>query len=551
MSYSNCSRTHRNPSSSYRHYLSPLERLDRRTAGWKPKKVKENDEYRELCRKGACTIFQPCPSTYRCFFINRETSDDTLDDLIEYAEVTTDYTIDTEGQSRPPPQHPDPSLLQIECVHRNFPSLMILIETLHLPPQSSTSFKKIRNLCQVIFSHNNIISSWGEVEKELEKFYRFNLFDHNNITHIKQNDIQGDFKIEFHKKYPTSPYVKIKQNETYSLQMAIFVVFKQWLDKRMTLADWGCGIDLALGTYKSSYGRGRREDEEEIRRFMTIYAMNDCFAVTQLAYEIQTWELLTPPTTIEQEEERRSTAENKHEPIIELHPPHEEWSEFSESIDPPTTTQSSYRRVARSDESDRVENPIEIEQSIQPSERRMVHVSNEPNEDRHSGQSIEPNAFDYVVDKNNEHQRRTSTDLHFDRQQRRDSSVVHDLNEPSEVSRTSRFDLEVNPTSTHHRTAQQIRNRIANDRRRPKCYRFEVTRQVYPLFNISKVKSILKAMDIRYVNINIVRHTLFIGLKNKQVVEETEKLIHDRIFTEQHYLRLYPKNEKQNSSTTV
>lgn len=251
MSCSNRSTTHSNPSSSNRHYLSPLERLDRRTAGWKPKKVKENDEYKELCRQGECTVFQPSPSTYQCFFINRETSDDILDDLIEYAEVTTNYTIDTEGQSRRPPQHPDPALLQIEFVHRNHPSIVILIETLHLPSQSSTSFKKIRNLCRIIFSNNNVISSWGGSEKELEKLYRFNLFDHNNITHIKQEDIQGNFKIEFHRKYPTSPYVHLKQNETYSLQMAIFIVFKQWLDKRMTLADWGCGIDLALGTYKS------------------------------------------------------------------------------------------------------------------------------------------------------------------------------------------------------------------------------------------------------------------------------------------------------------
>ena len=126
--------------------------------------------------------------------------------------------------------------------------------------------------------------------------------------------------------------------------------------------------------------------------------------------------------------------------------------------------------------------------------------------------------------------------------------MLHDQNEPSEVGRTSRLHSEINPTSTNHRTAQQIRNRISNDRRRAKRYRFEVIRQVYPLFHISRVKRILKAMDIRYVNINIVPHNLFIDLKNKLIVEETDEVIHDRIFTDQYHLRLYPKNDKQKSS---
>lgn len=280
---------------------------------------------------------------------------------------------------------------------------------------------------------------------------------------------------------------------------------------------------------------------------MTIYAMNDCFAVTQLAYEIEKWKLLTPPTTIKEDEERRSTTENKLEPIIELHPPHEEWCEFEESIDPSTTTQPSHRQIDRYNEERRVEDRIETEQSTRPSERRMVHVSNEPDEDRHSGQSIELDASRHVVKKNDDQQRRTTVNHQFDReqhrceqqrQQQRESTMVHVLNERNEVGREYRLPLETKQTSATSRTQQQIRNRIANDRRRAKRYRFEVIRKMYRSFTITNVKRILKSMNIDFININVVRHTLFIGLKNKLIVEETEKLLHDRIFTQQHYVRL-------------
>ena len=45
--------------------------------------------------------------------------------------------------------------------------------------------------------------------------------------------------------------------------------------------------------------------------------------------------------------------------------------------------------------------------------------------------------------------------------------------------------------------------------------------------------------QIFFVNINMVQHRLFIGLKNQTMVDEVEKLLHDRIFIEQHYHRLY------------
>ena len=92
-----------------------------------------------------------------------------------------------------------------------------------------------------------------------------------------------------------------------------------------------------------------------------------------------------------------------------------------------------------------------------------------------------------MLDKNNEYERQTAADLYFDRQQRqqpRDSSVTHHLNEPREVRRTSRCHSVVNLISRNLRLVERIQNRMAKDRRHGKLDRFEVIRQVYPLFDI-------------------------------------------------------------------
>ncbi|CAF2115873.1 unnamed protein product [Rotaria magnacalcarata] len=84
--------------------------------------------------------------------------------------------------------------------------------------------------------------------------------------------------------------------------MTIYLTFNKWIDKRMTLANWGCGIDLTLHTisiqrqfinmkYKII------EDEQKYRRLMTIYALNDCLAVTQLAQKIKSKKSSSPTTT--------------------------------------------------------------------------------------------------------------------------------------------------------------------------------------------------------------------------------------------------------------
>lgn len=537
------------------HYVSPLEELDTRTRRWKPKKVIENERYEKLCQKGECNRFEPPPSSYEFFFINKKSTIETLNRLIERSRQTAQYTIDTENQLQKPPQQSLPALIQVEFIGPNHGSTIILIETLHLPFEDSILFEKIRELCQTILSKDNIMYSWGTLNEELKNFCRFNLFDQHHIQQVKMINTQDDFKDYFNAEYSSSTQIEMKTNEKYSLQLAMFIVFNQWLNKRMTLSNWGCGIDLSLNTFRTinrfdeTYNE-KLKNEKEYRGLMTNYAINDCLAVTQLVNRIEKWKSSkASPIRIEREEsvddgrmtidheQRQSLDEfcSVYEDLFQVLVSNEETRTFHNVSQKSFTDNSTIKRNVRLHDQD---------------DEMMVHESDEPT--RNDAPSRKP--LDH-------HQRTTTTmyeedgggvqsdyaprRIYLDPNPNDGSSndmLIHDRNESSQVKRPSRLDRKRKPTA--ELTHQQLRNRISNDRRRAKRYRFEVIRRIYPLFNITKIKRILKSMNIFYTNINVVQQTLFIGLKNQEIANEVEGQLNDRLFTKQHFDRLYPKKTK-------
>ena len=158
---------------------------------------------------------------------------------------------------------------------------------MHLPEQNEPTFVKIKHLYKIIFSMGHTIYSWGNLVDELVDFYQYNLFDGNDINYVNERNMQGEFTKYFNTAYPTSPDIKLKPNETYSLQFAILSIFNEWLTKRYTLGNFGCGLDLALHTLtvprQFTYTREQViQDEKEIRELLINYALNDCLAVTKL-----------------------------------------------------------------------------------------------------------------------------------------------------------------------------------------------------------------------------------------------------------------------------
>lgn len=277
---SNATRARQNP----QQYISPLEKLDKINERYMAEKVKQNNELKRQYENGECEKFQTPEHEY--FYVNRKTPTDILDNLIEYVSCIQEYTIDTEEQARYR-RTSLPALIQIECIHDEYPSIIMLIETLHLPEENSQTFKKIQRLCQIILSSNHTINAWGNPKEELGKFIEYKLFTKNNLKEIKPENIQQQFKDWYNDNHPSSPHRKTKPNDKFSLQSAVHLSMNQWLDKRMTMSDWSCGIDPTLETYKSISNQHRDQggivkEEETYRQLMAAYAVCDCMAVTKL-----------------------------------------------------------------------------------------------------------------------------------------------------------------------------------------------------------------------------------------------------------------------------
>ncbi|CAF1564426.1 unnamed protein product, partial [Adineta ricciae] len=81
-------------------YIPPSEKLDKLTNRYQPKRVVEENRYEQLYKQGKCEHFQPL-SIYRYYHFHHQTPMDVLDNLIDYANEVTSYTIDTEDQLQP------------------------------------------------------------------------------------------------------------------------------------------------------------------------------------------------------------------------------------------------------------------------------------------------------------------------------------------------------------------------------------------------------------------------------------------------------------------
>ena len=85
------------------------------------------------------------------YLINQTTSPLLLPDLIQLARQTTQFIIDTEHDYW---TH-EPAVIQIQFLHTS--SVVLLIETCHLPNRSSVLFWLIRSLLKIVFQPANVL----------------------------------------------------------------------------------------------------------------------------------------------------------------------------------------------------------------------------------------------------------------------------------------------------------------------------------------------------------------------------------------------------------
>ncbi|CAF3842689.1 unnamed protein product [Rotaria sp. Silwood1] len=521
---SSCS-THYKP-----HYVPPYERLLRRNQLWKPHKVKQEQDLQEECRTGKLTPFQQ-PKNYLCYFIHEQTDILKIDELIDQAKLTNHFSIDTEDDAL---TH-KPATLQVEFIRQTLPSIVIIIEVQYLPSVTNPLFKKIQQLCTIIFTSKNHIYSWGSASQELKKFNSFNLFNTN--IKIQESDIQAEYS----------------GGQKAALQKIIKYEFKEYLNKIATLGEWACGFDLVLGTYLPLDVVGpertyRIKEEKKYRSILKEYAINDVFAVTKLSYKLNLIKFL---------------ATNDYEDISEDEDNIDLQQELS--IDIPSTYEELIVHVT--DELEEInEDKLSYQQreDLEPTQQISIfnqiesfntilgpHGNFSDNQIYESLNSntiyVEPDVIEFQPDDDIDTQSIPEImTLHFHhepghrliQQHRNEQSspqqmTVHVRNEPNQVRNFHHLD------TTTTLTKKQIRNRKTNLRHRANRYRFKVIRRVYHLFRPKQIKPILKSMNIYTLNVNVIRHELCIGLKDQATVDEVERLLHDRMFTKQHYHRLY------------
>ncbi|CAF3437656.1 unnamed protein product [Rotaria sp. Silwood2] len=107
--------------------------------------------------------YHPC-KPYVIHFINSLTTEEELKILCNVIKCTTDFIFDTESDIH---SHV-PALIQILLVQQHSEhSVILLIETTHLPDISSSRFPEIQNLFYHLFRSGTNLYSWGSLKDEL------------------------------------------------------------------------------------------------------------------------------------------------------------------------------------------------------------------------------------------------------------------------------------------------------------------------------------------------------------------------------------------------
>ncbi|CAF3428295.1 unnamed protein product [Rotaria socialis] len=319
--------------------------------------------------------------------------------------------------------------------------------------------------------------------------------------------------------YPS--HVQRKAQQTYSLQMTIYLAFNQWLDKRMTRANWGCELEPTLYTITipQEYIKNKNqiiENEEEYRKLMIIYALNDCLAVTKLIpniYDdkqlINYEQDLVPGDLFLSDEINHDVEIHVQREVSELNDDHIHIEPIHNALIGVHVKDGPYEMISDDDLND-----------ISLPEIMKLHLPHKP---RYS----------------NENETYHEASFNYN-----DNEVVHEQDEPSnQIEIISDDDIQPNIVTNHHKKKNQLftRNQRKNRRKRAKRYRFEIIRQVYNKFSISNIKKVLIFMNIHYVNINVVGLVLFLGVKNEQIKQEVDKALHSELFTKSHYYHIRKK----------
>ena len=257
-----------------------IKKIHRELQSQQTSKGRRNLKKRLIEHEYATNLPPFTPAPHQQLYMNRFTSKQTLEQIMEAAQRTTSYTLDTESVNVFK-QGNRPALIQIQMILSNTESTVLLIEMNHLPPTSPETFEQIRQICRIVFDPRNTIYTWGKIT-ELDDFVPFRLFTSEQVHSPINRDLQQEFKTFWQKIHPHQSNTRCEcesclgknSNEPWSLQDAVAHQLKLWLDKRFTRSSFDMGLDPAFS--HSSLAQRQRQQN------LTAYAANDCLSMATL-----------------------------------------------------------------------------------------------------------------------------------------------------------------------------------------------------------------------------------------------------------------------------
>jgi hypothetical protein len=421
--------------------------------------------------------------------------------LLDIVQQTTYFMFDTESNYLTQ----IPALIQVLVMNLNQGLYsVLLIEMNFLPEHSSINFSQIQKMFNSIFRENTYLYTWGNLIQELTPFLVYNIFSfpirsfiYNTQTTFPQwydewlftnqtsstmnssNIIDDSVIINAPLNDPTlflppqmMNNIKLLKKQLWGLQDSIAYIFHQYLSKRNTLTKWTVGLDPRIQNRSPTISTSRRQQ-------LIQYAVFDCLSLAQLVLFMNNSNLTSAFNCIKFSDELGEYIKINFIPAV---------SSFFKNIS--------------------TDVPVIIDENV--NHLMTVHDLNE-----------RPSSFVEVQSPLDESNQEPCTTTIIS------NSNVCPVPSPDELSIDHKvvntFHVTSSKCNRRSLQAQKRRNQKSNIRHRKNRYNFEVVRSVN--MDIHNVKLKLKQYNVKYININPVRSTLFIGVKNKQLQKEYDQLL--------------------------
>ena len=485
--------------------------------------------------------FNPLP--HHLQFINRTTSEEKLHQMIQVANVSTMFFLDTESTLIYHERN-RPALIQLQLCPSNEIPTVLIIETNHLPSINSKEFQLIKQIFRIVLKSNNYMYTWGNIE-ELNDFVQFDLFDNNQIIESHNINLQHRFKGFWQRYYPhgmmneciCETCIGKTTTESWSLQGAVAYFLNEWLDKRHTCTGFDIGLDPELDRWN--------DEQLEHRIILTTYAAYDCLAMQKILIQMNEISSLVQSNdnrTIHSEQQLQSEAPNLFSSLNNtIHHVNigtqAKQNDFVFLLEKQQWHDDQHFKNESSNQSLEVqessEHPIERQYIFNHHHRREQHRSESFDEQNPQLQSFHEQENKEEIDK--EGKRQTLSTEHQNRSDNHSSSLNARQYRTVEASEQNHTQMKIDIEK------KKQRNRMCTIKQRTRNYRHEIMRRnIDRRFSISIVKEILRRYGIIHIALNISKsqvtgkHSLYIGVRDKSLLKEYEFRTRT-LFTTDHY----------------